>query len=63
MTLIEWFLKFVFWSWLGVTGVCLIDIALDLQKTTVAAYQKGPISARVFTRMLTEDSHDYHRKK
>lgn len=56
MSIIEWSLKIIFWSWLTVTGVCLVDVAMDLQKTTIAAYQKGPISAKLFTRLLTEDS-------
>lgn len=57
MTVIDWFLKIIFWSWLTVFGVCLTDITLSLQKTTIKAYQKGPISAKAFTQMLTaEDS-------
>lgn len=55
MTVVDWFVKFVFWSWLTVCGVALTDIALDLQDTTVKAYQKGPISAGAFTKMLTRE--------
>ena len=55
MALFEWILKIIFWSWLGVFGIGLADLAMDLQKETVRAYQKGPISASAFTRMLTSE--------
>lgn len=53
MTVIDWFLKIIFWSWLTVFSVSLADVALDLHDTTVRAYKKGPISAKAFTQMLT----------
>lgn len=57
MTFIDWFVKFIFLSWLMIFGVAFTDAALDLQKKTIKAYQKGPISAVLFTKMLTaEDS-------
>lgn len=55
MTVIDWFVKLIFWFWLTVWGVALTDIAIDLQNTTIKAYQKGPISAGAFTKMLTDE--------
>lgn len=57
MTFIDWFVKFIFLSWLMIFGVAFTDAALDLQDKTIKAYQKGPISVVAFTKMLTaEDS-------
>lgn len=55
MTFIDWFVKFIFLSWLMIFGVVFTDAALDLQNRTIKAYQKGPISAVAFTKMLTAD--------
>lgn len=57
MTFIDWFVKFIFLSWLMIFGVAFTDAVLDLQDKTIKAYQKGPISAVTFTKMLiAEDS-------
>lgn len=45
MWLIDWTVKIIFYFWLGVAGVGLTDVALQLHDTTAAAYRKGPISA------------------
>lgn len=55
MTFIDWFVKFIFLSWLMVFGVAFTDMALDLQNKTIKAYQKGPIPAKTFTQMLTAE--------
>lgn len=55
MTFIDWFVKFIFLSWLMIFGVAFTDAVLDLQDKTIKAYQKGPISAVAFTKMLTAD--------
>ncbi len=63
MTFIDWFVKFIFLSWLMVFGVAFTDMALDLQAKTIKAYQKGPISAKTFTQMLTtEEGHLWKTK-
>lgn len=56
MTVIDWFVKIIFWSWLSVWGVAFTDAALNLQDTTIRAYKKGPISAKAFTEMLTSEN-------
>lgn len=55
MTFIDWFVKFIFLSWLMIFGVVFTDAVLDLQDKTIKAYQKGPISAVAFTKMLTAE--------
>ncbi|MBL7554788.1 MAG: hypothetical protein JNM24_03115 [Bdellovibrionaceae bacterium] len=61
MTFIDWFVKFIFLSWLIIFGVAFTDAALDLQDKTIKAYQKGSISAHTFTQMLTTE--DFKRSK
>lgn len=55
MTFIDWFVKFIFLSWLMIFGVAFTDAVLDLQDKTIKAYQKGPISAVTFTKILTSE--------
>ena len=53
MRLIDLALKAILFFWLTVFGVGFADFALQLQSEAIKAYQKGPISPSVFTRMMT----------
>ena len=48
--------KVIFWFFFSVFGIGLADMAMDLQNQAIKAYQKGPISAGQFTRMMTGGS-------
>ena len=53
MSVFEWLLRAILFFWLAVFGVGFADMAIQLQSTTIKAYQKGPISASKFTRIMT----------
>ncbi len=53
MAIIDWLMRFIFFIWLGAFGVGLADFAVRIQSETIKAYQKGPVSASKFTRMMT----------
>ena len=56
MDIFEWLMKIILWFWLGVFGIGFADLAVQLQTETIKAYQKGPISASRFTRLMTEEN-------
>jgi len=45
--------KIIFWMVFSVFGIGIADMAMNLQDQAIKAYQKGPISAGHFTRMMT----------
>lgn len=53
MSVFEWLLRAILFFWLAVSGVGFADLAIQLQSTAIKAYQKGPISASKFTRIMT----------
>lgn len=53
MKFIDLALKAILFFWLTVFGIGFADLALELQSETIKAYQKGPISPSIFTRMMT----------
>lgn len=53
MGFFEWCLRVILFFWLAVFGIGFADIAIQLQSATIKAYQKGPISASKFTRIMT----------
>lgn len=53
MGFFEWCLRVILFFWLAVFGVGFADMAIQLQSATIRAYQKGPISASKFTRIMT----------
>jgi len=56
MGIFEWVLRMILFFWLGVFGIGFADMAIQLQSETIKAYQKGPISASKFTRMMTGEN-------
>jgi len=55
MGIMNFAIKAVFYFALSIFGIGIVDIAISLQRQTIKAYQKGPISAGQFTRMMTEE--------
>ena len=45
--------KAIFYFLFSIFGIGMADMAMELQAQTIKAYQKGPISAGTFTRMMT----------
>jgi hypothetical protein len=53
MGIFDWFLRLILFFWLGAFGIGFADLAIQLQTETIKAYQKGPVSASKFTRIMT----------
>ena len=47
------FAKVIFYFLISVFGIGVADTVMELQRQTIKAYQKGPIKAGEFTRMMT----------
>ncbi len=56
MGIFDWILKLILFFWLGVFGIGLTDLAVQLQSEAIRAYQKGPLSASKFTQIMTGES-------
>ncbi len=46
-------MKVIFYFFMSILGISLADFAIRLQDQSIRDYQKGPISAGKFTRMMT----------
>ena len=49
----EILMKIVFYFLISIFGIGFADMAMELQSQTIKAYQKGPVSASKFTRIMT----------
>jgi len=56
MRIIDLALKVILFFWLTAFGVGFADFAIQLQSEAIKAYQKGPISPSIFTRMMTGEN-------